>query len=53
MINVMNAAGFMQVLANFGFPIVITFYLLFRFEKRLESIEKTLKKNEEKRREQE
>lgn len=51
--NVMNAAGFMQLVANFGFPVVMTFYLLFRFEKRLENIEKTLKNNEEKRRQKE
>ncbi|MFD2707127.1 YvrJ family protein [Salibacterium lacus] len=50
MMNVLNAAGFMQMLANVGFPIVMTFYLLFRFEKRLESIEKTLKRNKENRR---
>ncbi|MFZ4454125.1 YvrJ family protein [Salibacterium aidingense] len=47
MMNVMNAAGFVQVLANFGFPIVITFYLLFRFEKRLEQMEKAFHRNAE------
>ncbi|MGY4688311.1 YvrJ family protein [Salibacterium sp. K-3] len=45
MMNVMNAAGFIQVLANFGFPVVITFYLLFRFEKRLEKMEKAFYKS--------
>ncbi|RSL30287.1 YvrJ family protein [Salibacterium salarium] len=42
--NVLNAAGFVQMLANFGFPIVITFYLLFRFEKRIERMEHLLQR---------
>ncbi|RSL30604.1 YvrJ family protein [Salibacterium salarium] len=45
--NVLNAAGFVQMLANFGFPIVITFYLLFRFEKRIERIEHLLQESKE------
>jgi len=32
----------MQVLANFGFPILITLFLLFRFEVRIERLEKTI-----------
>ncbi|MED3922726.1 YvrJ family protein [Priestia aryabhattai] len=30
------------VLGNFGFPIVITFYLLFRVEKKMENLESVI-----------
>lgn len=29
----------LNVIGNFGFPIVITLYLLFRFEKKIENLE--------------
>lgn len=34
----MNVDNWIIVLGNFGFPIVITGYLLVRFEKRIESL---------------
>ncbi|MFB4163551.1 YvrJ family protein [Alteribacillus sp. JSM 102045] len=37
-----NATEFIQLLANFGFPVVVTFYLLFRFERRMEHMSFTL-----------
>lgn len=33
---------FIHLLANFGFPIMISIYLLMRFEKRIERLEKIL-----------
>lgn len=32
---------FVNILGNFGFPIAITVYLLFRFEKKLDKLEVT------------
>ncbi|MDF0725780.1 YvrJ family protein [Cytobacillus sp. S13-E01] len=31
--------SFIQLIGNFGFPIVITMYLLHRFEKKIEGLE--------------
>ncbi|MGG2057911.1 YvrJ family protein [Priestia megaterium] len=31
-----------NILGNFGFPIVITFYLLFRVEKKIEALESVI-----------
>jgi len=36
---------FFTIISNFGFPVAVASYLLFRFEKKLELLEKT---NEEK-----
>jgi len=33
---------FFQILSNFGFPIALSCYLLFRFEKVLQSLQKTI-----------
>ncbi|GAK05860.1 hypothetical protein JCM19037_4392 [Geomicrobium sp. JCM 19037] len=33
---------FVELFANYGFPVVISFYLLFRFERRLERLEQLL-----------
>jgi cell division protein FtsB len=32
---------FFDIIANFGFPVAVASYLLFRFEKKLEQLEKT------------
>jgi cell division protein FtsB len=32
---------FFTIISNFGFPITVAVYLLFRFEKKLEQLEKT------------
>lgn len=32
---------FFSVISNFGFPVAVASYLLFRFEKKLETLEKT------------
>lgn len=32
---------YFQIISNFGFPIAVASYLLFRFEKKLEGLEKT------------
>jgi len=32
---------FFQIISNFGFPIAVASYLLFRFEKKLEILEQT------------
>ena len=32
---------FFSIISNFGFPVAVASYLLFRFEKKLESLEKT------------
>ena len=32
---------FFQIISNFGFPVAVASYLLFRFEKKLEVLEKT------------
>lgn len=37
-----NAAEFVNLLSNFGFPVVITLYLLFRFEKRIFELESAI-----------
>ncbi|SDI60540.1 YvrJ family protein [Alteribacillus bidgolensis] len=39
-----NATEFVQLLANFGFPVVVTFYLLFRFERKIEQMSFTLQR---------
>ena len=33
---------FVTVLSNFGFPVALSLYLLFRFEKKIESLEKAI-----------
>ena len=32
---------FFSIISNFGFPVAVASYLLFRFEKKLEALEKT------------
>ncbi len=32
-----------QLIGNFGFPIVVTIYLLYRFENKIESLESALR----------
>lgn len=32
---------FVNILSNFGFPVTVACYLLFRFEKKLETLEQT------------
>lgn len=32
---------FFTIISNFGFPVAVASYLLFRFEKKLETLEKT------------
>lgn len=32
---------FTNILSNFGFPVAVASYLLFRFEKKLETLEQT------------
>lgn len=32
---------FFTIISNFGFPVAVASYLLFRFEKKLEELEKT------------
>ena len=34
----MDGLSMMQMIGNFGFPIVVTFYLLHRFENRLDRL---------------
>lgn len=38
----MEESSLFQVIGNFGFPIVITIYLLHRFEKKIEELEKAI-----------
>ena len=35
---------FVQILSNFGFPIALAVYLLFRFEKKLDALEEANEK---------
>lgn len=42
--NVSDLYTIMQIIANFGFPILITLFLLFRFEVRVEQLEKKIQK---------
>lgn len=35
-------SDFVTVLSNFGFPVALCLYLLFRFEKKIESLEETI-----------
>ncbi|MEK4715930.1 YvrJ family protein [Sporosarcina sp. FSL K6-5500] len=37
-----NEVGIFQMIGNFGFPIVITIYLLHRFEKKIEKLEQVI-----------
>ena len=37
-----DAANIVQLIGNFGFPIVITIYLLHRFENRIEALENSI-----------
>lgn len=34
---------FVTILSNFGFPVAVACYLLFRFEKKLESLETVIR----------
>ena len=34
-------ADFFTIISNFGFPVAVASYLLFRFEKKLEQLEQT------------
>ena len=36
-----NTQDFFTIISNFGFPVAVASYLLFRFEKKLEELEKT------------
>ncbi|MBB4824735.1 hypothetical protein HNO89_001959 [Sporosarcina luteola] len=36
-----------QLIGNFGFPIIVTIYLLYRFENKIESLENALRDLEE------
>lgn len=38
--DINSIPAFAQIIANYGFPALITFYLLIRLEKRLENISK-------------
>lgn len=38
---VKNMQDFFTLISNFGFPVVVAGYLLFRFEKKLEQLEQT------------
>lgn len=38
--NNYNMQDFFTVISNFGFPVAVASYLLFRFEKKLETLEK-------------
>lgn len=42
MSDISDFMDIMHVLANFGFPILITLFLLFRFEVRIEHLEKRI-----------
>lgn len=37
--SVSNMQDFFTIIGNFGFPVAVAGYLLFRFEKKLESLE--------------
>ena len=37
-----DASNIVQLIGNFGFPIVITIYLLHRFENKLESLQSSV-----------
>jgi len=39
-VDINSIPAFAQIIANYGFPALITFYLLVRLEKRLENIKK-------------
>lgn len=39
----MDVYEWMKVIHDFGFPIMLTIYLLFKFEKRIESLEEVVK----------
>ena len=39
----MNISDWMTMINDFGFPIMLTIYLLFKFEKRIESLEEVIK----------
>lgn len=38
----MDEVNLVQIIGNVGFPITITIYLLYRFEKRLEKLEEAI-----------
>ena len=40
----MNDVDLFQMIGNFGFPIVMTIYLLHRFEKKIEKLEQAIQK---------
>lgn len=37
-----DAGNIVQLIGNFGFPIVVTIYLLHRFENKIESLENAI-----------
>ncbi|WP_246206665.1 YvrJ family protein [Virgibacillus ihumii] len=41
MSEIANLSSMMQILANFGFPVLITLILLFRFEARVQQLEES------------
>lgn len=40
----MDELKFLQIIGNVGFPIAISMYLLYRFEKRIERLEEAIVK---------
>lgn len=44
MVETQEMLNIFQVVGNLGFPIVITIYLLHRFEKKIEDLEMTITK---------
>lgn len=40
----MIESEFVQVLGNFGFPVALVIYLLFRFEKRIDKLRESIDK---------
>ncbi|EPD51085.1 YvrJ family protein [Paenisporosarcina sp. FSL H8-0542] len=38
----LDEASMIQLVGNFGFPIVMTIYLLHRFERKIESLDNTI-----------
>ena len=40
--NTMDVSLWTNVLGNFGFPVAITIYLFYRFERKIEKLEETV-----------
>lgn len=41
-VNMIGEENIIQLIGNFGFPIVVTIYLLHRFENKIDSLENTI-----------